>query len=493
MPSHEEHCQDSLKRYGKRFDDLHRWLDEPSTLMGTNHRIHRHDPVTTPKLAKELFGEFADQAALDHIRLDELERRKQRKKKAKKAQVGYWKTHKYSKLNIENIVKSYWGDHYLEKLIKKLENIPRSYNQDFRLKRDKAFFAALFITGGIMKEVLTLKKDNFDLENKEARKYNAYVVKDMEVLKKRTKGTSIPTTRTFPIWQDDPSIEYLIEWVNDDDDNNYLFPAKPWEDVPMSYDNGYHIIEAVRNQLKRDEPILSSWFREQRKYYLIKKKGFSVYDLQAYFAMTTTPEKPHAPKHCQNLLTSAYAFEQEKMSKKKGGKTLRISSARVEEAAKVMKLLYSTNFLFKAKKGAILFREDNLRLISELFTPCQNEPQFITKIACLSNLFEVPIKPLKKLVEDSENKRPIKLVEKWLINQRKYEPNIVKTWENIITLRNAEPIHSIRSSEKASWVLNALNFFDTQFPVNDYSKLWDNILEMFTKSLESWQRILQEL
>jgi len=27
MPLHEEHCQDSLRRYGKRFDELHGWMN----------------------------------------------------------------------------------------------------------------------------------------------------------------------------------------------------------------------------------------------------------------------------------------------------------------------------------------------------------------------------------------------------------------------------------------------------------------------------------
>ena len=484
MPSHEEHCQDSLERYGKRFDKLHHWLDEPSTLLGTDHRIHRHDPVSTPKMAKELFGEFADQACLDHLRLDELDRRKLKKKKSKTPQEGYWKTHKYTKRNIEKIVKSYCGDHYLEKLIKKVDEIPRSANQDFRRKRDKAFLSALFITGGIMKEVLTLKKENFDRNNERARKFNAYLVKDMEVLKKRTKGTSIPTTRTFPIWRDDPLIKYLIDWLDEID--NYLFPAKPWTDVPMSYHNGYDIIEAVKNQLKREEPIVSSWFREQRKYYLMKKKGFSVYDIQGYFSMTTTPDKSQATKHWQNLLTTAQNFEQD-------AETLRISKGRFEQAGNVMKLLYANNFLFKAKKEAILFREDNLKLISELFTPCKNEPQFITKIACLYNLFDVPLKPLKKLVDEPENMAAIKLVKTWLKNQDKYDQNMIETWENIVTLRNAEPIHANISSKKASWVLNALKFFKTQYPVSDYSKLWENILQKFITSLESWQKILQNL
>jgi len=70
MPTHEEHCQHSLVRYGKTFSELHRWMDEPSTMLGPSHRMHRHDPENTPREAKQLFGEMADQACLDHIRLD---------------------------------------------------------------------------------------------------------------------------------------------------------------------------------------------------------------------------------------------------------------------------------------------------------------------------------------------------------------------------------------------------------------------------------------
>jgi hypothetical protein len=45
-------------------------MDEPSEIMGSKHRIYRHDPYTTPKEARLLFGECADQACLDHILLD---------------------------------------------------------------------------------------------------------------------------------------------------------------------------------------------------------------------------------------------------------------------------------------------------------------------------------------------------------------------------------------------------------------------------------------
>jgi hypothetical protein len=76
LPNNKEHCEDSLRRYGKTFEELHRWMDEPSAIMGASHRKYRHDPYTTPQEAKKLFGENADHACLDHIRLDELESRK---------------------------------------------------------------------------------------------------------------------------------------------------------------------------------------------------------------------------------------------------------------------------------------------------------------------------------------------------------------------------------------------------------------------------------
>lgn len=75
MPNNEEHCADSLKRYGKTFAELHAWMDEPSFLLGSSHRRYRHDPNVTPDEAKAIFGENADNACLDHIRLDELESR----------------------------------------------------------------------------------------------------------------------------------------------------------------------------------------------------------------------------------------------------------------------------------------------------------------------------------------------------------------------------------------------------------------------------------
>jgi hypothetical protein len=57
-------------------------MDEPCTLLGKGHRVHRHDPIKTPPLAKELFGNLADEACLDHIRFDELESRRLQEKQS---------------------------------------------------------------------------------------------------------------------------------------------------------------------------------------------------------------------------------------------------------------------------------------------------------------------------------------------------------------------------------------------------------------------------
>src|SRR3990170_4160872 len=83
MPNNEEHCEHSLKRYGVRGDDIHKFLDEPCRTMGQNHREYRHDTKTI-KLVGEVFGkkygrELAESIALDHITADHEEEIRDRK------------------------------------------------------------------------------------------------------------------------------------------------------------------------------------------------------------------------------------------------------------------------------------------------------------------------------------------------------------------------------------------------------------------------------
>ena len=79
MPSHEEHCLHSLKRYGIRGDDIHSWMDEPSQVSGATHRKFRHDLKSLP-IAIKIFGkkygdEMVENIFLDHLKADSEEDR----------------------------------------------------------------------------------------------------------------------------------------------------------------------------------------------------------------------------------------------------------------------------------------------------------------------------------------------------------------------------------------------------------------------------------
>jgi len=78
MPNHQVHCMDSNNRYGYDFSEIHKWMDEPSKVAGSKHRVMRHDPFVTPQEAEKIFWDKVpvDQrqnikhVVLDHIKLD---------------------------------------------------------------------------------------------------------------------------------------------------------------------------------------------------------------------------------------------------------------------------------------------------------------------------------------------------------------------------------------------------------------------------------------
>jgi len=84
MPSHEEHCLHSLKRYGVRGDEIHSWMDEPSSVAGASHRDYRHNLASLPaaiQMFQILYGaDMVENIFLDHLKADSEESRKQEKK-----------------------------------------------------------------------------------------------------------------------------------------------------------------------------------------------------------------------------------------------------------------------------------------------------------------------------------------------------------------------------------------------------------------------------
>lgn len=111
-PNLEEHCKHSLKRYGKTFEELHKWMDELTQICGPTHRKFRHDIKKTPNEAKQIFGELADQACLDHILLDNYHSHRLGRRKA-----GI--TMKTVKLIVSRIPRSYENSISFSSLAKK--------------------------------------------------------------------------------------------------------------------------------------------------------------------------------------------------------------------------------------------------------------------------------------------------------------------------------------------------------------------------------------
>lgn len=397
------------------------------------------------------------------------------------------------KSRMGKIPPKYCGDVFLENLINASDKIKRrGWDEEYRKKYDRALIASLFLTGGRATEVLKLRTSSFDFQNKETTEKGAFLVKEFVLMKRGTKGRRLHITHTFPIWYDDPLVDYLLEWVNKMD--GLLFPSRIKRDSPLSYHSLRDYVIKAGRRLDRQLFITPEYFRRQRELHLAEKRGFTKSNIKAYLNLKQQIHPiPAIRQEWQNLLVIAQDFKENILPHKKSKKTVNVSLERFNETVKIMNLINSTNFLFKAKEGATLFRENNLKLISELFTPCRNEPQFITKIACLSNLFEVPLHPLKELINEPFTKGSIKIVEKWLNNQNRSDSNMIKTWKSIVILRNAEPIHGVTSKEKAALILDALSFFDSTYPIEDYSMLWDKIIDKFIVSLESWQNILQDL
>ena len=67
----EEHCEQSEVKFGKRYEEVHRWLDEFANRYSPSrrykHRKHRHHKEGVEE-ARKVFGDLGALVAEDHIR-----------------------------------------------------------------------------------------------------------------------------------------------------------------------------------------------------------------------------------------------------------------------------------------------------------------------------------------------------------------------------------------------------------------------------------------
>lgn len=71
MAKLEEHCQESIERFGEPYEALHRWLDEfaGTERYGMRHRRVRHHEAGIQEAIRR-FGEAAGAVARQHIIAD---------------------------------------------------------------------------------------------------------------------------------------------------------------------------------------------------------------------------------------------------------------------------------------------------------------------------------------------------------------------------------------------------------------------------------------
>ena len=177
-------------------------------------------------------------------------------------------------------IREYLGDDFLEDLIKECDKTHMMFKGergDYLRKRDKALVATFFLTGGYKQEVLSLRKRNFDFDDKEAKSRNAFLVKDMKVLRHREKtGKRKWVARTFEIFYDDLLVQYLLDWLD-------LLPNADDKLFDLKSTRVWNIIRALGKRL--NFPISPMDLRNQRALYLVEKRGFAPIDVQKIFGM----------------------------------------------------------------------------------------------------------------------------------------------------------------------------------------------------------------
>jgi integrase len=221
-------------------------------------------------------------------------------------QIGYWASHEYYRLNVKDYSEEWVSYTPLLELIELAKG-----------PREKAFLSALFLTGGRVSEVLSLRKNNFEIRKRE----RVIVVRNMPLLKRYRKIEEIrdehgrrkwiteklqKTRKPFPIPLKEPLTPYLLNWIEAIPiEDGLLFPSPYRIGKPLSRFWAYYSIirldEAVNPELRQklglDKPFVVEgvkvkdnihlwlhFFRSQRACCLVSEFGFQLHDLIDWFS-----------------------------------------------------------------------------------------------------------------------------------------------------------------------------------------------------------------
>jgi len=226
------------------------------------------------------------------------------------SQIGYWATHQYVRLNVKDYSEEWIGYKPLLEVLA-LTKKPR----------EQAFLSALFLTGGRVSEVLSLRKSNFEIRKEE----NLIIVRSMPLFKRykklqelnftNSKGQTIrkwvtqkleKTRKPFPILLSEPLTPTLLKWIEEvPEESAYLFPSPYREGKPLSRFWAYRFIRKLdkavnpelRQKLGLDKALIVEgvklsdnihlwlhFFRSQRACCLVSEYGFQLHDLIDWFS-----------------------------------------------------------------------------------------------------------------------------------------------------------------------------------------------------------------
>jgi len=221
-------------------------------------------------------------------------------------QIGYWATHPYIRLNVRDYSEEWVGYTPLLELIEYAGS-----------PREQAFLSALFLTGGRVSEVLSLRKNMFEIRKRE----RVIVVRNMPLLKRyrkieETKDEQgkrkwiteklVKTRKPFPILLSEPLTPILLSWIEAiSEEDGLLFPSPYKIGQPLTRYWAYYTIRRLdmavspelRQKLGLNKPFIVDgvkvkdnihlwlhFFRSQRACCLVSEFGFQLHDLIDYFS-----------------------------------------------------------------------------------------------------------------------------------------------------------------------------------------------------------------
>jgi len=174
-----------------------------------------------------------------------------------------------------------------------------------------------------------------------------------------------------------------------------------------------------------------------------------------------------------------------------------ITDSRFESAvalsANIIDLRDNINAIFGEKFGGRLLALPQERALNELSRQCENEAEFSFRVVSLCSLVvAIETKCLK--ISDNNGKN-LGSIDKLGVFLRTNFPNESTSINEIMDsisaynqLRRMYPVHT----DRARGVLEAYNYFGIEYPINDFQKTWEILLQNYHKLLSNLLNIIRD-